>query len=312
MTVEQQNHRTPDGRHDSAKSMPGSAGLPLLGFTYSFATGRLTASHRMYNRFGPVYWNKSLGQTWVNVETPEACGAVLQDRDRAFDASGWSLLIGPFFHRGLMLLDGHEHHGHRRIMQGAFTAQKLAGYLEPMNETIRAGLERWKPGRRRFYPAVKQLTLDVATHTFMDADAGAEADRLNRAFVDAVRAGTALVRFPVPGLRWAKGLAGSEGARGLPATADSAAAGRRRHRPVQRAVPGAGRGRPGLRRPRHRQSHDLPADGRPRHRDDHDDLHGLLPGQAPGVAAALLRRVRGARRGDHLRRARLAGRARPG
>ncbi len=208
MTVEQQNPRTPDDRHDSAKSMPGSAGLPLLGFTYSFATGRLTASHRMYNRFGPVYWNKSLGQTWVNVETPEACGAVLQDRDHAFDASGWSLLIGPFFHRGLMLLDGHEHHGHRRIMQGAFTAQKLAGYLEPMNGTIRAGLERWKPGRRRFYPAVKQLTLDVATHTFMDADAGAEAHRLNRAFVDAVRAGTALVRFPVPGLRWAKGLAG--------------------------------------------------------------------------------------------------------
>ncbi|MEO9139809.1 MAG: cytochrome P450, partial [Jatrophihabitans sp.] len=84
----------------------------------------------------------------------------------------------------------------------------LAGYLTPMNDTISAGLDAWAPGEREFYPAVKQLTLDIATHTFMDADAGTQADRLNTAFVDAVRAGTALVRRPVPGLRWAKGLAG--------------------------------------------------------------------------------------------------------
>lgn len=188
--------------------MPGSAGLPVLGHTIGFATGRQTASHRNYDRFGPIYWTRALGRTWINTETPESCGAVLQDRDKAFDASGWAFLIGPFFRRGLMLLDGHEHHDHRRIMQGAFTAQRLAGYLEPMNETIAAGLGTWQAGERSFYPSVKQLTLDVATHTFMAADAGSEASRLNTAFVDAVRAGTALIRKPVPGLRWARGLAG--------------------------------------------------------------------------------------------------------
>ncbi|MGI8680088.1 MAG: cytochrome P450 [Jatrophihabitans sp.] len=200
MTIEQER--------PTLKAMPGSAGLPLIGYTYSFATGRFTASHHRYDRWGPVSWSKAIGQTWVTVETPELCGAVLQDRDKAFAASGWNFLIGPFFRRGLMLLDGQEHHNHRRIMQGAFTAQRLAGYLGPMNDTISAGLDRWQPGERAFYPSIKQITLDVATHTFMDADAGAEADRLNTAFIDAVRAGTALVRRAVPGLRWAKGLAG--------------------------------------------------------------------------------------------------------
>ena len=37
---------------------------------------------------------------------------------------------------------------------------------------------------------------------------GPEADRLNAAFVACVRGGTAVVRFPVPGLRWWRGLRG--------------------------------------------------------------------------------------------------------
>jgi cytochrome P450 len=190
------------------KQLPGDDGPPLLGYSWQFATGRLTASHTWWNRFGPVSQTRSLGVRWVNAEGPDACGAVLQDRDRAFDASGWSFLIGPFFHRGLMLLDGQEHHRHRRIMQEAFTGARLAGYLGPMNETIAAGLAGWPAGRMRFYPAIKQLTLDVATRTFMDDRIGAETDQVNAAFSDTVRAATALIRVPVPGLRWSRGLAG--------------------------------------------------------------------------------------------------------
>ncbi len=52
------------------------------------------------------------------------------------------------------------------------------------------------------------MTLNVAAETFMAAGLGEEADSLNTAFVDTVRAATAIIRTPVPGLRWAKGLAG--------------------------------------------------------------------------------------------------------
>ena len=190
------------------EAMPGEAGLPLVGNSLKFASGRMVATLEWYEKYGPVSWTRAVGQTWINVEGPDACGAVLQDRDRVYDASGWRLLIGPFFHRGLMLLDGQEHHRHRRIMQEAFTADRLAGYLQPMNETIAAGLAGWPTGTLRFYPAIKQLTLDVATRTFMADEIGVESRWVNRAFSDTVRAATTFVRFPVPGLRWSRGLAG--------------------------------------------------------------------------------------------------------
>src|SRR4051794_26575402 len=200
MAIQQQPTATP-------QLPPGERGLPFIGNSLKFASGRMTATHEWYEKYGPVSWTRSFGETWINVEGPDACGAVLQDRDRVFDASGWTLLIGPFFHRGLMLLDGQEHHRHRRIMQEAFTSDRLAGYLAPMNETIARGLASWPDGDIRFYPAVKQLTLDVATRTFMADEIGEESARVNDAFSNSVRAGTSLIRFPLPGLRWAKGLA---------------------------------------------------------------------------------------------------------
>ena len=198
-----------EGIDPAMRALPGEPGLPFVGSTISFMSGRSTASLERYEKYGPVSWTRAIGKSWVTADGPDAVGAVLQDRDRAFDASGWSLLIGPFFRRGLMLLDGQEHHRHRRIMQEAFTSARLRSYLDPMNAMLAEGLAGWPAaGALTFYPTVKQLTLDVATRTFMNATVGAEADRLNDAFVGTVRAGTAILRAPVPGLRWAKGLHG--------------------------------------------------------------------------------------------------------
>ncbi|MGH3664198.1 MAG: cytochrome P450, partial [Micromonosporaceae bacterium] len=126
-------------------------------------------------------------------------------------ASGpaWSYFIGPFFHRGIMLLDFDEHLRHRRILQQAFTSDRLRGYLDRMQPAITQRLGRWQPGQRfQVYPAMKQLTLDLATDIFMGGQLSDEADRLNQAFADCVRAGTAYLRFNLPGLRWSRGLAG--------------------------------------------------------------------------------------------------------
>ncbi|MGH2726962.1 MAG: cytochrome P450, partial [Actinomycetota bacterium] len=159
---------------------------------------------------GPVSWVKAFGSRLVVLMGPDANATVLLNRDKAFsNGRGWEYFIGPFFRRGLMLLDFDEHHHHRRIMQEAFTNERLAGYLDGLNAGIERGIATWQPADGfRVLPAVKQLTLDLATETFMGAELGATADRINRAFVDTVRAGTSFVRFPVPGGRWAKGLRG--------------------------------------------------------------------------------------------------------
>ena len=77
----------------------------------------------------------------------------------------------------------------------------------------------------------------------MGADVGPEADRLNRAFTDCVRGGTAVVRFPVPGLRWSRGLDGRRALEDFLRPQLPAKRAERRRRPVQRAVPRPGRGR---------------------------------------------------------------------
>ncbi len=192
------------------RAVPGDGGLPLIGYSFQAATGRLMTDMSRYYRYGPVSWMRAYGLKIVSVGGPDAAGAVLQNRDRAFASGpGWSFFIGPFFERGLMLLDFDEHHLHRRIMQEAFTSARLRGYLDGMNRALDGSIRRWQEGDDfGVYRALKQTTLDVATRTFMGGDLGAETDRVNRAFVDCVRAGTTMIRLPIPGLRWWRGLAG--------------------------------------------------------------------------------------------------------
>jgi cytochrome P450 len=190
--------------------VPGDPGPPVIGYTFKILRDPMGMGRERYDKYGPVNWLKAFGITLVSLVGPDACAVPLLNRDKAFsNGRGWEYFIGPFFERGLMLLDFEEHHHHRRIMQEAFTNQRLTGYLAGMNDGIARGLDTWQP-RDGFLvlPALKQLTLDVATETFMGVELDETAARVNKAFIDTVRAGTSFVRFPMPGGRWWKGLRG--------------------------------------------------------------------------------------------------------
>jgi cytochrome P450 len=257
----------------------GEPGLPFVGQTLPMFVDGLRFNRSAYARYGSVYWTSVIGTPVVVVLGGEAISTVFANRDGAFSsAEGWDYFIGPFFNRGVMLMDAPEHRQHRLIMQQAFTRPRLRGYLEAMHPAIGRGISGWPTdGELHVYTALKQLTLDIATEVFMGGTLGAEADGLNRAFVDAVVAGQALIRadVPIPGAKWHRGIASRRRAGGaLPRTGPRPSGGGRR-RPVQRAVPRRVRGGRALQRRGHRQPHDLRADGRPRYEHDHvgdDDL----------------------------------------
>ena len=191
---------------------PGRQGLPVVGHTLRYMRDPLGLFEEVYAERGPVSWMGAIGQRWTCLLGPEASEALFRNADKAFASEpGWSYLVGPFFDRGLMLLDGDDHHRHRRIMQQAFTADRIARYTDAMHGPVEASLDTWEP-RDGFvaYPALKDLTLDLATRLFMGgADASPERmAALNRAFVDCVQAATSLVRLPLPGTRWRRGLQG--------------------------------------------------------------------------------------------------------
>ena len=190
----------------------GEPGPPLIGHSLIAVDDSVELSRAAVARFGPVYWNSVFGQPIVFVHGPDALETVLANRDRAFASKpGWDYFIGPFFEGGVMLMDFEEHRYHRRIMQAAFKRARLVQYIAVANGTIEERLARWRPGRGfGLYAAVKQLTLDIATEVFMGHPPGPEADRLNRAFVDTVAGGGAIVRADVPGGKWHRGLAGRQ------------------------------------------------------------------------------------------------------
>jgi cytochrome P450 len=192
------------------KPVLGEPGLPVVGTSLKYISDPLRYAREGYEQYGPVSWSRAFGARMITVLGPEGTEQVLLNRDRAFaNGPGWEYFIGPFFERGLMLLDFEEHLHHRRIMQQAFTRDRLVTYLKGMNAVLGDGMDAWDDGPAfGFHPAFKQLTLDLATTVFVGHHLGPEADALNRAFFDTVQAGTAIVRAPVPGGRWRKGLEG--------------------------------------------------------------------------------------------------------
>jgi cytochrome P450 len=187
----------------------GDRGLPFFGRVADYARDPVALMQHQWDTYGPVSPFPFLGQTFVMLLGPDACEEAFRNADKAFaNGPAWGRLVGPFFNRGLMLLDFEEHHVHRRIMQEAFTRDRLASYVEPMHPAIAQGIDAWQGGPGfRCYPALKQLTLDIATDIFMggaEDTSAAQMERVNLAFIACVQAASGVVRGNVPMTRWGR------------------------------------------------------------------------------------------------------------
>jgi cytochrome P450 len=190
--------------------IPGAYGLPYVGFIFQYTRDPLGMFQRRHQRYGPLSWGQSFGKRFVAVLGADLHGEVLVNRDEHFSNEGaWEFLIGPFFHRGLMLMDGEEHRLHRRVLHTAFTRERLRQSVDVVGEVTAASLAGWPTdGEVVFQPLAKQLTLDLATTLFMGEEISDQTRRVNRAFVDTVKAATDPIRLPIPGTRWHRGLHG--------------------------------------------------------------------------------------------------------
>ena len=111
-----------------------------------------------------------------------------------------------------MLLDFDEHMFHRRIMQEAFVRTRFVGYTEQVDTVVSKVIANdWVANDPRFllYPAMKQMTLDIASMVFMGHEPGSDHElvtKVNNAFTTTVRAGNAIIRTGVPPFTWWRGL----------------------------------------------------------------------------------------------------------
>src|ERR1700731_3996148 len=191
--------------------IPGDEGWPVIGRTLAVLADPKGEVERMAAKHGLVYRSRVLGETTITVLGPEANEFVLFDQSKLFSSTyGWETVLGRLFPRGLMLLDFDEHRLHRRALSVAFKAGPMKSYLAALDAGIAARVAQWKaqPGPILFYPAMKQLTLDLAATSFLGTGIGPEVDDITRAFVDMVAAAVTPIRHPLPGTAMARGVKG--------------------------------------------------------------------------------------------------------
>jgi cytochrome P450 len=208
-TFEANPHWLPRNPPGSLAHIPGEEGWPVVGNTLRLLADPIAFTKRMVTTYGPVYRNRAFGGTTVQLLGPEANELVLFDRDKNFsNEQGWGPTLNLLFPRGLMLMDFDHHRMDRRTLSVAFKPEPMRLYADALNAGIAARIPQWSGKTIAFYPAIKQLTLDLAATSFLGIPWGPEAEKINLAFVDMVQASVGVVRRPLPGTAMGKGVAG--------------------------------------------------------------------------------------------------------
>jgi cytochrome P450 len=190
--------------------IPGEAGPPVIGNLFNMLGDPHGFAWRMFRTYGPVYKNKNLGHWHISLIGAEANELLLFDREKNFSSEqGWSPALHRLFPRGLMLLDFEKHRVDRRALSIAFKPEPMRHYAAALDRGIAAEVAKWR-GEMLFYPAIKQLTLELAADSFIGVPWGPESHRINQAFVDMVQASVTPIRRPLPFTQMRKGVKGRE------------------------------------------------------------------------------------------------------
>ena len=190
------------------KTVPGENGLPIIGHAVYFMRDCNKLFEKMVAKYGPIYSNKYLNVNSVHLMSPEGNEFILLDREKNFSSKlAWNNSLEKLFPNGLMLRDGDEHRHHRRLMGAPFKASALNAYVDDMNPEIAGTTAGWGLQKDfRFYRAIKDLTLNLASNIFVGESLNKEASTVNEAFVDLVNASLVLVRYPILGNKYQRGI----------------------------------------------------------------------------------------------------------
>jgi len=197
---------SPAPEDSGLQPIPGDRGLPILGHALAVATLPIEFLESRLETYGAVSWMRAFGIPFVLALGPEASREVFANNGHVFSQKGQEFFSGRFFNRGLMFLDFEEHHFHRRIMQEAFTRERLSGYVHF------DGRSRWRNRGGTVRRRIAGLSIPQ-THTARHRNRRVHGRRartakrpgeqgLHRLFARRLGGGS------VPGLRWSAGMRG--------------------------------------------------------------------------------------------------------
>jgi cytochrome P450 len=200
------------------KLPPGPPGHFLVGNLPDFARDLLAFHEKCRDEYGDVVRLKLGPRTVYVLNHPDFIHEVLVANHRNFiKHSFFWRHVTAIFGSGLLTNEGDSWLHQRRLMAPAFHRDRITAYGQTMVAYTERMLEQWHPGEvRNLHHDMMRLTLEIVGKVLFDADVGADADAIGRAF-DAVTDEIA-ARFrrpifipdwiPIPGnLRYRAGVA---------------------------------------------------------------------------------------------------------
>ncbi len=180
--------------------------------TIKFLNNPRKAITALADNYGPIFRRQDYMGWGVTLLGPEANELVLFNKDKIFSSKlGWDPVLELVFPNGLMMMDFDHHRLHRKTLSVAFKPAPMQSYHDGLNEGIARTIARWpSDAPMKFYPAIKDLTLDLAAGSFLGLPWGPEAQRINQAFTDMVQASVAIVRKPLPFTQMRRGVNGRQ------------------------------------------------------------------------------------------------------
>ena len=161
---------------------PGPRGHWLQGHLPQFRGDRLEFMARCVREYGDVVGLRFGHRRVYLVNHPDLLEEILVTQSRHF-IKNFALRINPLvFGKGLLVSEQEFWLKQRRLIQPAFSRNRLAGYSQVMIDATQAMLASWKPGETRdIYTDMMRLTLAITARTLFDAEVDGDASEVSNA-----------------------------------------------------------------------------------------------------------------------------------
>ncbi len=188
--------------------IPGKFGIPYIGNLSRTLFDPYNFYREHHQKYGDLSRATLFTRNGLVALSPDLAGEIAVDKAKNFSTHmGYQFSLEGLFDGALLLRDFDEHRFHRRIMQTAFKSDAMQGYTEIINEILPGFVQPWGDENQFVtFPAIKNLTLYIASQIFIGVKLDSEIETLTHAFGDLLAATTAILRLNIPGLSYHKGL----------------------------------------------------------------------------------------------------------